>query len=545
MTSSLKSRFDRLPRRTILLGSDKLAVYHWLKGRITNSYLFDADEIGQEQFDRYLQQVQSLPTYVVTDLAEEEFRQETIPHVFGADRKAVIQRKQNRLFRDATYSYSQIQGREKEGRRDDRVLLTSITKPGLLKPWLEILERNRVPVAGVTSVAIFFQEILQQLPEPANNMLVVSLQSISGLRQSFFSNGELKISRSIKMPRFGSTSYAPFISQEIEKIRRYLSSLRFIVSDEPLDVYFLTHGAMLDELQRELIDSETQRYHLIDLQQIADESGSGLQLNSPFCDPLLAWQVLNKKPDNHYAKDKDVRYFTMRKMRHGLYAASALILLAGFIYSGVTMMQAVDYKQQSLAAEKKTQFYNERYELARAGLPDTPVEPADLQVLAKIADDLKKYKTTPLPMLKVISRGLEEFPTVILDKLSWGQVNDPTREPGEVKRTNQVNPYQTQPVALPAPGLALADSEKPLYYHVATLNAHLSDFDGNYRRAIATINSFAESIRQKKGVTNVTVTSLPLNISSDTSLQGATGTSEKEALFTMKVALGVKANEPG
>ncbi|MCG8325590.1 MAG: hypothetical protein MI673_08735, partial [Thiotrichales bacterium] len=117
MTSSLKSRFDRLPRRVLLLGSEKLAIYHWLKGRITNSYIFDTDEAGQHQFERYLQEVPDQPAYIIADFAEEEFRQETIPHVFGGDRKAVIQRKQNRLFRDATYCYSHIQGRDTEGRR--------------------------------------------------------------------------------------------------------------------------------------------------------------------------------------------------------------------------------------------------------------------------------------------------------------------------------------------------------------------------------------------------------------------------------------------
>ncbi len=541
MTSSLKSRFDRLPRRVILLGPEKLAVYHWLRGRITNSYMFDADEGGQHQFDRYLQDVPEQPVYILADFAEEEFRQETIPHVFGADRKAVIQRKQNRLFRDATYSYHRIQGRDPDGRRDDRVLLTSITNPALLRPWLALLEKHRVPVAGVTSLAIFMQDILNLFPESAENMLVVSLQSISGLRQSFFSRGELKISRSIKMPRFGTVSYAPFINQEIEKIRRYLSSLRFISGEEPLDIYFLAHGKMLSELQQELADTETHRYHLLDIQELAARAEANIEVKTPFCDQLMAWLALRKKPDNHYAKEKDVRYFTMRKLRFGLYAASLLILVSGIIYSGINLMHTVDYKQQSIAAATKADFYNERYQLAREGLPATPVEPRELQVLARIADDLKKYRTKPLPILQVISTGLNQFPSIVLDGLQWAQSHDPAYNIGEQPASRPVA------MAQPAPVLSGLPTEEPghLYYQIANLHARISDFDGDYRKAIAMINAFAETIRNQDGVSDVIITSLPLNISSDSSLQGAMGVTESEAQFSMKIALGVYENEPG
>lgn len=545
MTSSLKSRFDRLPRRAILLGSEKLSVYHWLKGRITNSYMFDTDEVGQEQFERYLQNSAASPVYILADFAEEEFRSETIPHVFGADRRAIIQRKQNRLFRDATYCYSWVQGREAEGRRDDRILLTSITNPGLLKPWLVMLEKYNVPVASVSSVAIFTQELLELLPEPTGNMLVVTLQSISGLRQSFYSGGELKISRSIKMPRYGTASYAPFIAEEIEKIRRYLSSLRFISNDEPLDVYFLTHGELLTELESDLVDSELHRYHILDLQEVANESSMGVQITTPFSDQLLVHEVLRRKPENHYAKVRDLRYFAMRKLRYGLYAASVLILLSSLIFTGMSLMDSIDYKQQSIAAVKKTRFYNDRYEMAREGLPDTPVEPRDLQTLAKIEDELQRYRTTPLPMLKVISNGLNRFPVVVLDGLRWVQSPDPNLDIGDASPPSNAPPPAPVSGMPGSPPMTLEQPQENLYYQVAELNARIDDFDGNYRKAISTINSFAEVLRSQDDVVNVTVTSLPLNISSDSSLQGNMIVTEKEALFSMKIALGVKEDESG
>ena len=73
---------------------------------------------------------------------KKNFRRETIPHVFGPDRLAIIQRRQDRLFRDTPYRHYDIQGREEDARRDDRILLTAITNAGIITPWGGITGTN-------------------------------------------------------------------------------------------------------------------------------------------------------------------------------------------------------------------------------------------------------------------------------------------------------------------------------------------------------------------------------------------------------------------
>src|SRR5690554_3834743 len=148
MTSLLKLKFDKTPRRAVFLSADKLAVYHWVNGELGSSYLFDVSPDGQQYFDRYLKETGPLATWFLVDLVEEEYRHDTIPHVFGADRAAVIARKKARLFRDTQYFYADIQEREPDGRRDDRVLFMALTNPDLLAPWLDILHANKIPLAG-------------------------------------------------------------------------------------------------------------------------------------------------------------------------------------------------------------------------------------------------------------------------------------------------------------------------------------------------------------------------------------------------------------
>ena len=103
MTSSLKSRFDFGKRRALFVSAHKAAVYHWHKGDLTSSYLFDANQEGKLFFERYLRETPNIPVYMLVDVFEEEFKRDTVPHVFGADREAIVERKKARLFRDTPY----------------------------------------------------------------------------------------------------------------------------------------------------------------------------------------------------------------------------------------------------------------------------------------------------------------------------------------------------------------------------------------------------------------------------------------------------------
>src|SRR5262245_8093656 len=134
MISSLRSRFEFSRRRVLFLSAHKAAIYHGRKGDLGSSFLFDANEEGRELFARYLKETPNVPVYVLVDLFEEEFRRDTIPHVFGPDRGAILARKKSRLFRDTPYFHYFLQGREEDGRRDDRVLMSAITNPNHVKP---------------------------------------------------------------------------------------------------------------------------------------------------------------------------------------------------------------------------------------------------------------------------------------------------------------------------------------------------------------------------------------------------------------------------
>jgi len=539
MISSRKLNFDFSKRRALFVSALKAAVYHWDKGELGSSYLFDANDEGREYFRRYLRETPNIPVYLITDVFEEEFKLDTAPHVFGGDRAAIFERKKARLFRDTPYYCTRVLGREEEGRKDDRVLFSAITNPKLVSTWVKLLEEHKVPLAGVYSVPLLTQSLLKLLPDSTGNCLVVSIQSISGLRQTFIHNNHLRLSRLVQLPRYGTEPYAPLIRDEVEKIRRYLNSLRLTSVEEPLDrslnIYFLSTGDLLEELKAEYGGVAPSRMYFLDTNDLLEKSGSSCRAVSPFCDQLLVRELLRQKPANYYARASERRYYTMRNMRISMLAASILILVASIAWSGYTFMEGLGYRQNTLLAQKKASFYTDRYQIAREGLPKTPVEAEDLKTGVELAEELSRYKADPLQMVRLISSAMNRFPAIKLHDFQWLSSIDPNL--GTEAGRSTVN--QTASAYGNTAGIADNSRTEYDYYQIAEIDAEVKPFDGNYRIAIALINEFSETLRSRENVYDVSILSLPLDISSEASLQGSASSVRQEARFSLRVVLGV------
>lgn len=528
MISSLKSRFNVYPRRAVCVAADAVSVYHWRQGSVTDTLVFDADDIGLLNFDRYLRETPKTPVYLLVDIVEEEYRQETVPHVFGTDRRAVIERKQSWVFRGTPYWYAMMQGRETEGRRDDRVLLTAIVNPQVVAPWVRLCSQNKIPLAGIYSLPILSGLLLPKIGAESGNTLLVTIQHSSGLRQSYFRDGALAISRLAKMPRIGTVPFAPHVVGELDKLQRYLNSFR-LQGPGSLKIYIVTHGDLLDDLADQCQSTEAQQYHLLDVADAARRLGVQGVSTTPFSDHLFAHLLLEATPKNHYAYGDERNYFKLHRARVGMWAASLVLLVGGSIWSCANLVSGLAFKDQAVRAEQKANFYQARFKSAKEELPPTEVEPVDIKTAVDLVDTLAKYKAGPFAMLGVISHALAGFPNLHLNEVRWTTSADPRSHAGLAD--------QTEDAMRAGPPIRAA---RRLFYQVALVKGYLEPFDGNYREALSAIRSFADSLRSQGAVDEVRIVALPLDFSSKASLQGRAGEAPpEEATFAVKVVLGV------
>lgn len=533
MTSSPRLKFDIGKRRALFVSAHKVAVYHWHKGDIGSSYLFDANQEGRQYFERYLRETPNIPVYMLVDVFEEEFKRETVPHVFGGDRESIVERKKARLFRETPYYNAIVQGRETEGRKDDLLMLSAITNPKLISSWLELLDKYRVPLAGIYSIPLLTESLANLLPDISENNLIVSIQSISGLRQTFIQNKQLRVSRLVQMPRYGTEPYSPHIREEVDKIRRYLNSVRLIpITQGSLNIYFILAGDVLEELKKEYKGNTSAGLHFLDINDLLTKSGSSRQVSSPFSDQLFIHQLLKLKPANSYARQSERRFNTMRNMRISMLACSALMLIASMGWSGYTIIGGLGHRQNTLSAQSKTEFYTTRYQIARESLPQTPVEAADLKVAVELSQNLSQYKATPLEMIQLVSGELNKYPSIKLGSFEWIASTDPNIKVGN-------SPTATNQGIIGFSNVSGAPENNYKYYQIAVIDSRINPFNGNYREGISLINEFAETLRRQPDVFDVSILSLPLDVSSGSSMQGNTKATQAEALFSLRVVLGL------
>lgn len=527
MISSLTSRFKFANRRALFIGARDAAVYHWPD--LTAPRLFDLSDEGRGAFRRYLAQTPKAPFYILLDAPEEEYRHEVVPHVSRRRRAALLRRKAERLFKNTPYCHHRVTGRETEGRRDDRALLTAIVNPAALKPWCAMLDEAKTPLAAVASLPLFTQSLLKVIAgDGAANQLIVSLQSLSGLRQTFFRNGAFHLSRLVQMPSHGAApATAAALREEVQKICRYLVSARLAAPEEPIDIYFLATGQLLDELRREAPPPGNARQHFRDLAQLRQSApnAKATGLEESFSDGFFMQQALKRRPANIYATPRERRYLFMRRLRGGLLTAGAMLLLAGAVQGGLNLAKGLLYQHRSRTAAAQADSYAAQYEEARRRLPETPVEPAELKVAIEIADALARRKTGPGGAVRLLSDSLERFPAIQATRLIWNATAE------------SVDPQAGSGGAGNRDGARRgAAPELPSRCCQARLEGRIEPFDGDFRAAMAVINRFADDLRSQSETRRVRLLALPLNLSPDADLQGDTRGLNDEARFTMELA---------
>lgn len=504
MTLSLKSIFEPANRRVALITCDHVVLYPWADGSLREPLVFDTDNMGQAQFERYLVETPSDPITVVVDLFEEEFRHETIPHVGTKDRNALVERKVARLFRGAAYSYHELQGRETEGRKDDRVLLAAVTNAELVQPWLMLIREQKVPLQAMVSVTQPTRVLLKRLGFSEANMLVASLHAFGGLRQTFYRDGQVKLSRLVRMPTLGTVDFGAQIIREMDKLRRYLNSLRLVDRDNPIEVYILASGATLHELQQKATDSEQVRYHLLDV----DELCRGFSLpapNGPYADALVASQAMESRLPNQYATTDDTVYSRLNQARTAMRAAGIVALLGGFAWGGINALAGISARQQALDAAQIADFYDSQYREARSALPETAVDPTDIESAVELVGELQRRRFTPLTLLGTLGTSLVGFDDVNLQRVKWTSV------------------YADDELesVLGGPLEQNIDAPDPIGWQVAEIEAVLTSFDGDVRRGTARIDELLEVISASPGVIDVSLVTPLMDVSSAASMGAA------------------------
>jgi hypothetical protein len=497
-------------KQFLYLTNDKLVCLALRGKKLVERETFGVADIPTPEFGQYVRRHARIPTYVVTDLIEEDFRLDTMPHLRGGDQEAVLERKLGQVYRASPFRHALIQGREEEGRRDDKVFLHAVTNPELLKPLLAILDHAGVPLEGVYSSAILSGLLLKELGLVFPHTMLVTIIPDFGLRQTYFRDQQIKFSRLTPIIYDESRSVGQLIAAETSRTWQYLDSLRFFGESDSLEVCMLIHQRDHTMMQEAIRSFPMLRYRFLDVSEIADKFKIAPAPTSSHAEEILCHVYANSRLENHFATKEDRRFATFRRLRIGIFSATAVILLAGAFGGGFNLIQANKISNEIDAKNRQERVLQAEFQMIANSMKSQKMATDTVRDTSIFFNSqVRPAPAVPGPLLKEIADVLEDFPGIQLNQIAWASSNDPALMPqaaaptsGAVMGTAQLS--STTKLAAgapnsPAPAGAPATAfDAPLSgnkYHVALVEAGIEPFSGDMRRAIVDIERFVAALQ--------------------------------------------------
>lgn len=514
-------------------------------GRLAGRKVFAVAGTAKEDFEGHLASLASIPTHVITDLAEEDFRVDTIPHLGGRDQEAVLTRKLSQIFRNTPYKHAIAQGREPEGRRDDRVVYTAITNGEVLRPWVEALEKLQVPVEGIHSAAVFSGRLLEELELVFPHALLVTFTPGDSLRQTYFRDKEIKFSRLTPISMEEGESLGALLAGEVGRTWQYLDSLRYFTPADQLEVCVLLHAKDRPTVAAALSDYDQVKCRLLDIGQVAEKLGMKPAPLTSSAEEVLAHLFLRRRGDNHYASPGLRRFALLRKARHVIAGAAGAILAAGLAFGGWNLASALENRELDAATARRIQDANREYEQITRSIPSLGADGQTMRdTVAFYSRSLREYPTL-LALLLPVSSVLDRYPAIRLSQVAWQAADDENAMPSIVP----MSPRDAPPLksvagaagagAAPPPQAQQGETPFSSGRHAVALLEGTVEVEGmEFRKALALVEALAEDIAKLPGY-RASIVDSPLDVTSRVAIAAKLGAGEpgpSRARFSLRVS---------
>ncbi len=485
-----------MARTLLFLSADTFQAYQWKGARLSEAGSFSNDADGRTRFTAFLEQNRD-PAYLLTDIIEEDFHLENVPHLIGPARRDLLERKFEQYYRSTPFRQATLVQRLSEGRRDDEFLFSALTNPQRISPWLETLLANHIPVVGLYSVPIISAPLLQHVA--SEHVLLLTWEKSAGLRQTYFNNRRLHFSRLI--PITSDTSFAQAVANETPRTQQYLRSLSLPPPGEVLDVHIICHAADRAELQTRLANESDLRYTYLDIVEFAKQRKCRYEFADSDATPLFLHQLATRAPSAHYASAGHTHFYLLWQLRRVLFGLAAATMLAGLTWSALSFLQGREFGTDTEDLQMQTAQLHRQTQQVQSSFAGTSVPAADMKTAVLLARSLSNYAPPPKEVLEELSLVLEKFPRIKVNKLAW-----------------QASAADAAPSPYPA--------------QVITFDGELIEFGNEHRQALAYLERFQKALVQGGYV--VTTQTQPLDVSSKGSISGS-GTGGKPAQFTLKI----------
>ena len=501
----------------ICVSAQQATAAHWRAGRIAKLEQFAHGERGLAGFRDFLAPHPNVPVFLMVDAVEEDYRFETLPHSWGSERAQMVSRKLKQHYRNTPFIGAWLQGRESDKRRDDRYLFSALTNPDILANWLRVIGAQELPLAAVYLLPMVSAGLLEKLQVRTPNLLIAAQHS-GGLRLTFFRDRQFRLSRLTRGDGSKAIDPVRLFAGEISNTRLYLHALRTATLDEHLTVLLLDRNDELEPVATAIMhENPALDCVRVGRAELASRLGMDQPLLASTPDALYLQLLGSNQPAGNIAPVSATIGYRRYRARRAIYAACASVAATAMLWTGVNAWRAYGINSETAEVTRQIAAQDAHYEQITRAFPPAPTNGENLKRAVEVAKAVRESSRDPVPVMTFVSQALQSSPEIFLREFGW-------RYGTAVIDKGSDAAAASAPPAKAAPGAAA-----PQRLQSAYVSGEIRPFRGDYRAAIASINTLAARLRENSAVAEVRTTKMPLNVSPTAVLSGNTLESRAEA----------------
>jgi hypothetical protein len=505
-------------------------VYAWSGGKLAVEAKFPGDDLGVTAFREYLTDHRGALFYAVADLAGEDFHEELIPYLRGADRELVVQRRLAQRYRDTRLAAALSLGHVRGERRNERLLLTSFTNTQRLTPWLDALAESEAKLAGMFSVPLLAPALAARLGAGGGRCFVVTANS-AGLRQCYVDEGRLRFARLERMGDMVPEALAAFVRSETGRLAQYLSTLRVLPREgPPVRVMVVAPPGQRGAFERTLVSDTRLSFLTIDQNEAVRRVGVKAGPPGARAEQLYLHLAVRRPPREQFARREDRRSYVLWQLRRAVLAAGALGLAGCALYAGASWLDIIGARAEADRVQAETRTAQDEYQRITSAFPVTQTTTDNLRATVVEFTNIARQTAPPERALVYLSRVLEDFPAIELDALQW-RIETQAARSARAPAARAAAAGEAAAAAARAPNEILEISGR-----VGTMRR------SDYRAITAEVQRFADALRADPAY-QVQRTQLPFDVTSEGTLSGdiSTAADTGEApRFTIVLARSIR-----
>lgn len=408
------------PHRILYFTAEDHYLYRTAGRALELEAKFSGDDLGISAFRDYLRGQRGALFAVVADLAGEDFHEEQIPYVRGADREAVLSRRLAQRYRDtrlaAALSLGQVAAAE---RKNERVLLTSFTNTQQLTPWLDALEEAGAKLSGVYSIPLLAPALAKRLGARDVRLLLVTANR-AGLRQCYVENSKLRFARLERTVDMVPHALAMFVRSETQRLVQYLVTLRALPREgSAVQVMVVAPPGQKAVFDQALTSDARLVFRVVDDAEALSATKLSRVPEGTAAEALFLNLAARHPPSEQFASREDRRRYFIWRLQRGIVAAGLVGFGACAVLGANRWYDVVRARGQVEEQTREARTATQQYERITSTFPVTDTSTENLKVTVVEFTRIAERTMDPERIFQHVSRVLEQYPQFELDSMRW------------------------------------------------------------------------------------------------------------------------------